>query len=219
MAEAAAQDEHKRQKAVGGAAAKGRENKAKEEEDKKTTKEGEKEFIEFRRSQARAAQEKKRADAEKKRHDKLSIDQQLKDSEAEKKAEMGILEANDPIGAGLRKIQEKFQDFAETGITESLKRNPFDLIGAGAAGLRATAAGGKAQKDFLEKQQPKIEGTFGVADFSRQLQNALLKDDTNKMIQHNTDAIKKSTAESVKRLDDINKGIASLKSAKGVFGP
>ena len=172
--------------------------------------------------QAKAQDEaKKRADridAENKRKTDQQNRARLKGLEGEKKGLEGILEVTDPIGAKLQKIEEKFREHGAAMAEGVRARGGGPAMQALARG-NAFLAGEKAKQDFLKKQQPGISGTFGVADFSRQLQNALLKDDTNKMIQHNTAATKANTAATVKKLEDVNRGIANLKSLKGVFGP
>lgn len=147
--------------------------------------------------------------------EKKSADQsRLKSLQNEKKALQGILEVTDPTAAGLQKLKEKFDKFAADTALAAFVRADDPIQGAfdaRDAASRAQAAGAKARKSFLSKQQPGISGTFGVADFSRQLQNSLLKSSDQQKIANSTGQTAKNTKTLINKIEANTKAVEKIK--------
>ena len=121
----------------------------------------------------------------------------------------------DPAAGKVRKVTDRFND-----IDRQIIGNSAGGIFGGAAVAGPLSVSARARKQALEAarkpQASGISGTFGVSDFSRQLQNALLKSDTQKAIKMNTG----KTAAGVKaignKIDQTNKRLEELNMG---FGP
>lgn len=128
----------------------------------------------------------------------------------------------DPTAGKLRKIKDQFMEIDQNIIAGALMNggamNPFAFAAqAGPLLAMSERARKKALADAVKtKAAPGISGTFGLTDFSKQLQNALLKSDVQKNIQENTKKTATNTKDVADGIDRVNKKLEDLNMG---FGP